>query len=169
MILLAYFVAEAKRKHASLNPNWCVVLGLGALFMIFTATMAITSINLASLNMTQIDKINPKKQMYLAVLLPAAPDENPDITCIGAITYPIGALEGAGRTFLILQTEPGANPWDLGRLKNFKAVMGKRVWEWFLPLQRSDPGGSESAAYFYEFGPGLQDVKRAAGLLPLGA
>lgn len=40
----------------------------------------------------------------------------------------------ATRTFAILTTNDGDNPWDLGSyLANFKTVMGNSVMDWFLP------------------------------------
>lgn len=41
---------------------------------------------------------------------------------------------GATRTFAILTTNDGDNPWDLGSyIANFKTVMGNSVMDWFLP------------------------------------
>lgn len=40
----------------------------------------------------------------------------------------------ATRTFAILTTNDGDNPWDLGSyVANFKTVMGNSVMDWFLP------------------------------------
>ena len=42
------------------------------------------------------------------------------------------------RTFVVAKTEPGENPWRLGkRIDNFKEVMGERVLDWFLPIRNS--------------------------------
>jgi len=74
----------------------------------------------------------------------------------------------ATRTFAILRTNPGDNPWDLGSyLLNWQAVMGTRVIDWFLPLKRSpccDHDGMES---HFTVGPMVQDLKVAVGFVAL--
>ncbi|KAI5867660.1 zf-DHHC-domain-containing protein [Durotheca rogersii] len=65
----------------------------------------------------------------------------------------------ATRTFAILKTEPGENPWDLGAWQNWQAVMGVRVLDWFLPFRRSPCVNHESHASFYPMGHVLDDIR----------
>ncbi|KIV91288.1 hypothetical protein PV10_05843 [Exophiala mesophila] len=70
----------------------------------------------------------------------------------------------AVRTFAILETEAGANPFDLGSFANFKQVMGNSLFDWLLPLRappltdHSDPTG------FYQFGPVLKSLRQEVGI-----
>jgi palmitoyltransferase len=52
------------------------------------------------------------------------------------------------RTFAVLLTQPGENPWDLGPYRNWKSVMGNNILDWFLPAKHSpcaDHSHGESA------------------------
>lgn len=64
----------------------------------------------------------------------------------------------AVRTFAILKTEPGENPWHLSYGRNWNEVMGNNVFDWFLPIKRSPCIHRESHESFYPFGPVLDDV-----------
>ncbi|KXJ90561.1 palmitoyltransferase PFA5 [Microdochium bolleyi] len=64
----------------------------------------------------------------------------------------------AHRTFAILKTEPGENPWHLGYYQNWKEVMGNNVLDWFLPIRKSPCIFHESHESFYPFGPLLDEV-----------
>lgn len=203
------------------------MLGLGALFTLFTGSMAATSMRLAFLNLTTIDNIDHlKRTMYLAVLVnarihsrpitppPAAQLDQPGFTYQastprpqtsstshsrhsrniekppnsweGTITYPIYTKPSSPssstfsapnsecpqptlpppRTFAILRTTPGSNPWNMGTLENFKSVMGKHWYDWFLPLRYSPCCDHDRGDSFYEFGSDVETLKREAGLLP---
>jgi palmitoyltransferase len=41
------------------------------------------------------------------------------------------------RTFAIMRTPPGMNPWDCGAYYNFRSVFGKYPHDWILPLRYS--------------------------------
>ncbi|KAI0885932.1 zf-DHHC-domain-containing protein [Annulohypoxylon maeteangense] len=64
----------------------------------------------------------------------------------------------ATRTFAILRTEPGENPWDIGAWKNWQSVMGTNVLDWILPFRRSPCANHESHDSFYPMGKVLADV-----------
>ncbi|KAI1092006.1 zf-DHHC-domain-containing protein [Rostrohypoxylon terebratum] len=65
----------------------------------------------------------------------------------------------ANRTFAILKTEPGENPWDLGMWKNWQSVMGTNVLDWILPFRRSPLVNHESHDSFYPMGQVLVDMR----------
>jgi palmitoyltransferase len=66
----------------------------------------------------------------------------------------------AKRTFAILTTNPGDNPWDLeSRLLNFKTVMGTKAWDWFLPIRESPCCNHEHSESRYALGPTVDLLK----------
>lgn len=91
----------------------------------------------------------------------------------GTITYPlrlptdrppIPAPEP--RTFAILETPRGLNPWDLGTaLHNFRAVFGHHFCEWFLPLRHSPCCEHSSQISEYPLGPEFEVLLLDAGLV----
>ena len=70
----------------------------------------------------------------------------------------------AKKTFAILETEPGENPWDQGYWRNWKSVMGNNVLEWLLPIRHSPCCNHESMESDYDFGPLVETLKRRYGL-----
>lgn len=58
----------------------------------------------------------------------------------------------ATRTFAILKTQAGENPWDLGMYENWKAVMGTNPIDWLLPVRKSPCVKHESPEGFYPMG-----------------
>ncbi|XXH05918.1 DNA-directed DNA polymerase eta rad30 [Hypoxylon texense] len=70
----------------------------------------------------------------------------------------------ATRTFAILKTEPGENPWDMGIWRNWQTVMGTNIFDWFLPLRRSPCANHESHESFYPMGHVMGDVLARYGL-----
>jgi len=62
----------------------------------------------------------------------------------------------ATRTFAILSTEPGENPWDLGSaFENWKTVMGDNVLDWILPFKRSPCCNHEDGRSQFKLGPNV--------------
>lgn len=72
------------------------------------------------------------------------------------------------RTFAILRTTAGKNPWDKGLYGNFTSVMGDYVSDWFLPLRYSPCCDHDRGDSFYEFGGVVSQMTRDAGLSPFG-
>lgn len=72
----------------------------------------------------------------------------------------------AHRTFAILKTEAGENPWDLGFRENWKEVMGTSVVDWFLPIRRSPCISHDQTDSFYRMGPLLPKLRERHGLTP---
>ncbi|KAL2408201.1 Palmitoyltransferase pfa5 [Exophiala dermatitidis] len=65
-----------------------------------------------------------------------------------------------GRTFAILETKPGENPWDIGPFRNFREVMGYFWLDWFLPLHRSPLVDHGDPTSMYKLGPVVEKMKR---------
>lgn len=66
------------------------------------------------------------------------------------------------RTFAILETAPGANPFDLGAFANFKQVMGQSLFDWLLPLRASPLTDHSDPTGFYQFGRVVRSLRRKA-------
>lgn len=121
--------------------------------------MAANSIFFALLNTTTVDNLSRSTRTYhFAILLPtyrAHPVDtsarNQDITPplpYATITYPLpfrhplatnnSPPHSQPRTFAILATQPGTNPYKLlTPWQNFQAVMGTNPLDWFLPVRPS--------------------------------
>jgi palmitoyltransferase len=69
------------------------------------------------------------------------------------------------RTFAILETPAGFNPWDCGPLQNIKEVMGSRLIDWFLPLKHSPCADHSSDVSMFRLGPQVERLKEDAGLV----
>ncbi|KAI1080519.1 zf-DHHC-domain-containing protein [Whalleya microplaca] len=70
----------------------------------------------------------------------------------------------ATRTFAILRTEPGENPWDIGLGRNWQSVMGSNAFDWFLPFRKSPCVNHESHESFYPMDRVLENVRARYGL-----
>ncbi|ORY60634.1 palmitoyltransferase PFA5 [Pseudomassariella vexata] len=70
----------------------------------------------------------------------------------------------AQRTYAILRTDPGENPWDLGFWQNWKDVMGNNILDWFLPLRRSPCTCHDSQESYYRMGPLLSELRARYGI-----
>ena len=92
----------------------------------------------------------------------------------GTITYPLQLPTDRPplpapefRTFAILETLPGMQPWDLGRPSlNFRAVFGRHPHDWLLPIRRSPCCDHSSLVSQYPLGPDFADLLVEAGLAP---
>lgn len=75
----------------------------------------------------------------------------------------------ATRTYAILKTEPGENPWDLGVWHNWQAIMGTNVLDWFIPLGRSPCVNHDSQESYYRMGPIMRDIRARNGIQDVSA
>ena len=71
------------------------------------------------------------------------------------------------RTFAILRTEPGENPWDLGWRRNWNSVMGSSVIDWILPVRKSPCTNHEREDSFYPVGPVIDRLRQRYGVKPI--
>ena len=70
----------------------------------------------------------------------------------------------ATRTFAILETKPGENPWDLGPWRNWCAVMGRNPLDWVLPIRYSPCANHESPESLYSMDRMLDELRIRYGL-----
>ncbi|KAJ5754586.1 hypothetical protein N7533_004129 [Penicillium manginii] len=185
LVVSVYFTAEIKRNTGSVNAHWCVCIGLSGLFGLFTAGMTLSSLQLASLNLTTIENLSRRSVVWtLAIRVPEHllaqlfVTNSPWAPTFRMVTYPqesstparVQTTEHAvaeRHVFAILHTQPGENPFSLDSpFKNIQQVMGHNMIDWFLPLKQSpcaDHSGQESA---FALGPVVTRLKQEAGLLP---
>lgn len=162
-------------------------IALGGFFGVFTFTMTGTAVRYICVNLTNVDYLKAKTLVHqLAIRVPRGTPPGADY---GVITYPLprdgAAAAAAGtplldrtaaaepvsprdhlasRTFAIVRTEKGENPWDLGLSRNWKSVMGSNIADWLLPFNPSPCESFENNESFYEMGPLIQELRRRFNL-----
>jgi hypothetical protein len=52
------------------------------------------------------------------------------------------------------------NPWNIGNMRNLKAVMGTRVWDWFIPLRYSPFLNRDNALCDFELGNDFYEMEK---------
>jgi palmitoyltransferase len=203
---ISVFIAERRRNEGPgfLDVHYFLILGISALFLLFSIGMAGSSIQLALINSTTVENLTRKSKVwFLAVLIPRTEDGKllppppPGVNGprFQTITYPRPAEEeqflinqargqnntfplptstinsistptADPRTFAILSTKPGEDPFDIGPWANIREVMGYTVSEWILPIRQSpcaDHGSMISA--FKMNGELIRRLKEEAGLV----
>ncbi|KAI0458451.1 DHHC palmitoyltransferase-domain-containing protein [Xylaria acuta] len=70
----------------------------------------------------------------------------------------------ATRTFAILETTPGENPWDLGPRRNWQSVMGTNLLDWLLPIRHSPCATHENGESLYPMDRILDQLRDRYGL-----
>lgn len=168
LVTMAIFLAEYIEKTGTINVHWVVTLAFAALFFLFTAGMTGSSMQFVLLNTTTIENLSRKSVVYqLAIHIPRPSSEPPPYPTISYSTAskPIGQIApDAIKTFAILHSKPGQNPWDLGAFENFKNVMGYHWYDWLLPLHHSPCSRHDGYGSQFATGPVVEDMKREAGI-----
>ncbi|KAJ5280102.1 hypothetical protein N7478_005474 [Penicillium angulare] len=182
LIVSAYFTAEIRRNTGSVNPHWCVCIGLSAFFGFFTLSMTISSAQMAMMNITTIENLSRHSHVWtLAIRVPDHllerlwVSKSPWAPTYRMITYPPEALTQPQPpnadpstqeryVFAILHTKPGENPYDLGNWKNLQQVMGYSLTDWLLPLKPSPCTDHSSHESAFALGPVVTRLKEEAGL-----
>ena len=182
VIVAAVICIESKvRSGAGIDGFAVAVLTVAALFGLFTLTMTATSVRYILMNLTTVDYVKSKNVVHqLAIRVPhgTLPTQNYHV-----ITYPLprptdgrAAREPlsrrdqlATRTFAIVRTEMGENPWDLGCCRNWKSVMGDNLVDWLFPINESPCSRFESNESFYEMGPLYHELRARFGLPDLSS
>jgi palmitoyltransferase len=212
---LSVFIAERRRiDRGFLDVHYFLLLGLSALFLLFSLGMAGSSIQLSIINSTTVENLNRRSKVwFLAVLIPRGEDGTlppPPPPSIGrqggitaprfqTITYPRPVEEeqflvhqaqrqGRGqsnlpppaiipatapsstvaspRTFAILSTQPGDNPFDIDPRANICEVMGYSLSEWLFPIKPSPCADHGSRVSAFRMNGGLvRRLKEENGLI----
>lgn len=169
------------RRGAGIDGFAVAVLALAALFGLFTLTMTATSVRYILINLTAVDYLKSKNVHHLAIRVPRDTSQGRDYR---VITYPLpkpsnaSGLSGqtaanessslrdqlATRTFAVVTTKPGENPWDLGYYRNWTSVMGGNIIDWLFPFNQSPCSSYENNESFYEMGPLCHQLRTRFGL-----
>ena len=164
--------------NVPLDGTVIAVIALGAFFGLFTFGMIATSLHYIFSNLTNVEMIRQKTVVYLLAI--RVPQNTPPGPNYGIITYPLPKLGEpsngtadltssrdrlATRTFAIVATEPGENPWDLGVSGNWTSVMGTNILDWLFPVRYSPCVYGETNESLYRMGP-LYDTLRSRYNLP---
>ncbi|SPO03767.1 related to Palmitoyltransferase PFA5 [Cephalotrichum gorgonifer] len=177
----AYTLAKHLQQGLVLDGHVIAVIFFSSFLGLFSFGMSVTAIRFISKNMTNIDLVKKGTSYHLAVRVPlgTAPTDK-----FGTITYPLpkaprAQLEGhvapaaeterdarAKRTFAILRTEPGDEPWDLGFKRNWTEVMGHSPFDWLLPIKRPPSERHDSGVSEYPYGPLIAELRVRHGLDP---
>ena len=151
------------------------ITALAAFFGLFTFSMTLASGRYVFINLTNVDVLRQRSIVHqLAIRIPR---DTPPRAGYSTITYPLpqpphlAQVDGlsardllATRTYAIVRTDVGDNPWDLGPYRNWTSVMGTKVFDWLLPISMSPCVGYENNESFYEMGPLYQQLRTRYGL-----
>lgn len=181
-----------------------------SLFGLFSSGMTSSSLFFSLTNLSTVENLARRSRTYnFAVLLPpsSASSQISSPAHYQTITYPLlpspspqssdpgteGEADGADhpypsrpqRTFAIIHVPKGQNPYSLSPWRNFKEVLGKKPWDWMLPIRYSpccehgiedigsrrgardvEKGGEvrEIGGSMYPMGEVLERLKKEAGI-----
>lgn len=129
-----------------------------------------SSLQFLILNSTTIEFLSRHSKVWLLAVHIARPPSSPSAIGFSTISYPLtGATSvqqpaSSPKTFAILHSMPGENPWDLGPMENVKSVMGEHVYDWILPLKRSPCSNHDRGDSQFALGPVVERMRIEAGL-----
>jgi len=176
---------ESLQEELTVDGFVIGLLAVAGFFGLFTFAMTATSVRYICVNLTNVDYLKAKTLVHqLAIRVPRGTPPGPDY---GVVTYPLPAPRPppasplssdrttvtpttasepvsprdllAQRTFAIVRTEKGENPFDIGIYRNWKSVMGNNFIDWFLPIHRSPCESFENHESFYEMGPLINELR----------
>ena len=78
---------------------------------------------------------------------------------------PNSNLPAPQRTFVILEMEPGDNPWDLGLMSNLHQIFGYHIIDWILPMRYSPSADHSNKESMFRLGPVVRRRLVERGLL----
>lgn len=167
--VMAYYVNQTRGRD--MDPQWAVLLGVASFFCLFALGMSVTATHSTCVALTGVEQLGHLSRKYfLAVHVPKGENGMPKIggseTEVGGVQTQslVTVVYPGDRTFVVLQTQPGDRPWDLGSpLANWKEVMGNNVMDWLLPLKMS-PCCNEDGRTFFRFGPAVDRLLERHGL-----
>ena len=132
-----------------------------------------SSLQFAIVNTTTIENLSRKTIVWtLALYMPKLPEATPGFRTISYSAGPTSEGLNANtdrpsrevRTFAILYTKPGENPFDLGPYKNFKSVFGDHWYDWLLPIRYSPCCNHDRQEGEFAMGPVVQRMRKEAGI-----
>ena len=128
-----------------------------------------SSLQFLLVNTTTIENLSRHSKVWLLAIHIARPPSSPSAIGFSTISYPLPSATAQQpttplKTFAILHSMPGENPWDLGPMENVKSVMGEHVYDWILPLKHSPCANHNRADSQFALGPVVERMRIEAGL-----
>lgn len=129
-----------------------------------------SSLQFLILNTNTIENLSRHSKVWLLAVHINKPPSPPSTIGFSTISYPligenpIQQPASPLKTFAILRSMPGENPWDLGTMENVKSVMGEHVYDWFLPVKHSPCANHDRADSQFALGPAVERMRIEAGL-----
>jgi len=179
--VMIWAVVDRRHRTHQVDGNWIAIIAAGGLFAFIAVGMFGNTVHQSIKNLTTIELLG--RVYFMAVLLPSesAPQSNNSGMRYGVITYPlprqplfdearrdIGREEshvGSGsRTFAIIASKPGDNPWSTTPLENLKTVLGERFIDWVLPWKFPPSCFHDRGDSDFTLGPDFERMKRDHGL-----
>ncbi|KAK0250736.1 Palmitoyltransferase pfa5 [Friedmanniomyces endolithicus] len=158
--LMAFFVHET--LHRNSNIHFCVALGLGAFFLLFTLGMVVTTVQYAGMGWTTIEQAGRGNTIHLAILLP------PELQAAlnGSVpTAPPSALSRGNNHFTSELDDPSHSSyfsntntknWALRRASRSEFWRGTITYPLTLPTDRPPlPAPQPRAFAILETPPGM--------------
>ena len=134
-----------------------------------------SSLQFALINTTTIENLSRKTIVWtLAIHMPKPPETPTGFRTVSFSTvtstpdtHVSGEEPASGtiKTFAILHTKPGENPFDLGPYQNFKTVMGDHWYDWLLPIKYSPCCNHDRRDGQFATGPVVQRMRAEAGIV----
>jgi len=191
--VFVWLCTDHNRRVHDLNGNFIAITALGGVFCVICLGMMLNSLHLALKNMTTVESLGnvyflaihipDPEQHGAAANIDGTTEPRP---YFHTITYPIPPRKSSNssrnthsphasdpeaivsstnlRTFAIVPTSPGDNPWDIGRLNNLKSILGERYIDWILPIRNSPCCSHDNPESDYPLGLDVERVKREYGL-----
>jgi len=149
--LVIAVVSRHRTNRGDLDPQQIVILGLTALFSLFTIPLLATQMHMAFTNSTTVEQYTHQRvrDQRKAVL---------------EMAFPLCRRRGYRNRLEVRrlwdaewgQVGTEGNVWWLGSFRaNWEARMGKNPWGWFLPIGKSRSDGLE-----YPVNPRFDDLGR---------
>ena len=136
--------------------------------------MTASSLQFALVNTTTIENLSRRTIVWtLAVHIPRPSETSTGFRTVSFSTAASTTnfdepgeeqASAAIKTFAILHTKPGENPFDLGAYQNFKTVMGDHWYDWFLPIRYSPCCNHDRGDSQFAMGPVVQRMMAEAGI-----
>lgn len=166
VVALAVMVAEQGGISGGVNGNWIGLLAVASLFALFAGGMTGSTLQMMARNISTIDQLSWRTKVYQIAIHDPAPPPPSLLAATGSSLDGRLRVWHGDRCYVIVNTQPGENPWALPRRRdNIKQVLGERWWLWWLPLGRSPFRRRDRTEGLYEWNPVLfARLKKEAGI-----
>lgn len=114
--------------------TWIAALAVAAFCFAFIFGMFMNTFYNMAINCTTIEVMQKGCSYNIAMLGKAPPVPVNGSSQTGVLCE---IERSPSRSYIVLQTHSGENPWDEGFSRNVTDIMGHTIWEWLLPVKWS--------------------------------